>query len=68
MKRLNVELIIKLHELQIEEFGGLNGVRDRNMLESSVHMPHLTFDGLVGLVLGIEKEIGFATSVAKMKR
>ena len=45
MKRLNIELIIRLHELQIEEFGGLNGVRDRNMLESSAHMPYLTYDG-----------------------
>ena len=32
MKRLNVELIIRLHELQIEGFGRLNGVRDENVL------------------------------------
>ena len=45
MKKLDREQIIILHEILIEEFGGLNGVRDENLLDSALKTPFQTFDG-----------------------
>lgn len=45
MKKLEKEQIIRIHELLIEEFGGLNGVRDESLLESALNAPFQTFDG-----------------------
>lgn len=45
MKRLTVEQIIQLHEALIEKSGGLAGLRDKALLESSVNAAFQTFDG-----------------------
>ncbi len=45
MKRLTVEQIIQLHQALIEKSGGLAGLRDRALLESSANTPFMTFDG-----------------------
>ena len=36
---LSVELVIALHDEQLREFGGLEGLRDRSMLESAIDRP-----------------------------
>ena len=36
---LSVELVIAFHDEQLREFGGLEGLRDRGMLESAVGRP-----------------------------
>ncbi len=41
---INIELVISLHVLLIEKFGGSNGIRDYNALESAIARPFMTFD------------------------
>ena len=45
MKRLSVELIIRMHSQLVEQSGGLDGIRDANLLDSAVNAPFQTFDG-----------------------
>ena len=42
---LRVEEVIALHETQIRTYGGAEGLRDANMLESAVAQPQQTFGG-----------------------
>ena len=46
MKRLSKEQIIRLHTSLIAETGGLDGVRDDNLLDSAVESPFQSFDGI----------------------
>lgn len=46
MKRFNSEHIQLLHSILLEETGGLDGVRDENMLEFAANSPFQTFDGV----------------------
>ena len=45
MKRLSLETVIALHSELIAQTGGLDGVRDANMLDASVNSPFHTFCG-----------------------
>ena len=40
---LGIDEIIRLHDLQLDHFGGLEGLRDRGLLESAVAMPQAGF-------------------------
>ncbi len=40
---LTVELVIAFHDEQLLEFGGLEGLRDRSMLESALDRPRNKF-------------------------
>lgn len=42
---LDVEDVLELHRQQLEEFGGLSGVRDWALLDSAVAQPRATFGG-----------------------
>ncbi|HSV16280.1 MAG TPA: type II toxin-antitoxin system death-on-curing family toxin [Tepidisphaeraceae bacterium] len=42
---LSVERVLALHRLQLEKFGGQEGVRDQALLESAVAMPAASFGG-----------------------
>ena len=42
---IDINEVLVIYEILIEEFGGIKGVRDRNLLESSIHRPFSTFDG-----------------------
>lgn len=33
-----------IHDIQIERYGGANGIRDKGALESALNRPYLTFD------------------------
>lgn len=44
MKRLTVEQVIMMHSELLAQTGGLDGIRDRNLLESAVNTPFQTFD------------------------
>ena len=41
---INIELVINLHGILIDKFGGIHGVRDYNSLESAINRPFMTFD------------------------
>jgi death-on-curing protein len=40
-----LEQIIKLHNSLISKTGGMDGVRDKNLLDSAIKSPFQTFDG-----------------------
>ena len=42
---LTVEEVVRAHRKALEEFGGLDGIRDQGLLESAVAMPKATFGG-----------------------
>jgi death-on-curing protein len=41
---LTVAEVLRLHEMQLELYGGLPGVRDPDLLQSAVAMPAMRFD------------------------
>lgn len=45
MKRLSKEQILMLHSQLIEEYGGSDGVRDYNLLDSALENPFRSFGG-----------------------
>lgn len=42
---LTVEEVLVIHDEQIEEYGGIRGIRDQGLLESAVMMPQASFGG-----------------------
>jgi len=40
---LSLDLVLKLHERSLKEFGGLRGVMDMDLLESAVFQPFSGF-------------------------
>lgn len=42
---LKKEQIISIHSLLIKQSGGLDGIRDNNLLESALQAPFQTFAG-----------------------
>jgi death-on-curing protein len=45
IRYVSVEEVLKLHELILQETGGLAGLRDRGLVESAVAQPQMTFGG-----------------------
>ena len=45
MKRLSLETVVTMHSELIAESGGLDGIRDANMLDSSINSPFHIFGG-----------------------
>jgi death-on-curing protein len=44
-KFLDTETVLRLHDRQIERFGGRTGVRNRGLMESALAQPQATFGG-----------------------
>ncbi|MFH0901755.1 MAG: type II toxin-antitoxin system death-on-curing family toxin [Pseudomonadota bacterium] len=42
---LDLEDVLELHALQLARYGGVDGLRDRGLLESALAQPQATFDG-----------------------
>lgn len=42
---IDLEEVLQLHEIAIEKFGGIKGVRDQKLLESAINRPFVTFGG-----------------------
>jgi death-on-curing protein len=45
MKYLTVDLVLRIHERQIERFGGDPGLRDAGLLDSALAQPRAAFGG-----------------------
>lgn len=45
MIRLPKQKILKMHQELIERFGGIDGIRDENLLDSALAAPFQTFSG-----------------------
>ena len=41
---IDSEEVISIHNILIDEFGGIKGVRDHRLLESAINRPFQTFD------------------------
>ena len=54
-----------IHELAIEKFGGGEGIRDMNLLESALQRPHATFDQQELYPTPIEKAAAIIESIVK---
>ena len=44
-KYLTAEQVIAFHDILLEEFGGLSGIRDKNLLHSALDAPKASFGG-----------------------
>lgn len=42
---MEVADVVKMHDLLVENYGGLTGIRDRNLLLSSIESPKMSFMG-----------------------
>jgi death-on-curing protein len=42
---ISKETILRIHELSIIQYGGLNGIRDEGLMESAIARPYQTFGG-----------------------
>lgn len=42
---ITFELVVSIHRVLIKKYGGIAGLRDKNVLESAVNRPYQTFDG-----------------------
>jgi len=41
-----LEEVLSIHKILVEQFGGLQGIRDQSALESAIARPFATFDGV----------------------
>ncbi len=66
MIRLPRNLILKIHEEQLKQYGGSPGFIDENLFESQCEIPYQTFDGVELFPSLYDKAvrylIGFATN------
>jgi len=46
IKFLGIDEVIEIHRDQIQRYGGLDGIREPELLESAVAMPMAQFDGV----------------------
>lgn len=60
-----IEEVVAIHNLAIKSFGGKNNIRDNTLLESALHRPFATFDGIDLYPTVIEKTAAFAESIIK---
>jgi death-on-curing protein len=42
---ISIEQVLAIHSIAIKQFGGSNGIRDTQMLESAIKRPFQTFGG-----------------------
>lgn len=45
MRYLTLDEVLELHSLVLQQSGGMPGLRDRNILESAIAQPAMTFGG-----------------------
>lgn len=56
---------LEIHAILIEEFGGGNGVRDKELLDSALKRPYQTFDGKELYSSPIDKAAAILESIVK---
>jgi death on curing protein len=42
---ISLKDVIKIHNILIERFGGINGIRDKGLLEAVINRSFSSFDG-----------------------
>ncbi|MEP4533487.1 MAG: type II toxin-antitoxin system death-on-curing family toxin [Cyclobacteriaceae bacterium] len=57
--------VLEIHNILIERFGGANGVRDKELLDSALNRPYQTFDGKPLYPRPIDKAAAILESIVK---
>ncbi|MEQ9308046.1 MAG: Fic family protein [Balneolaceae bacterium] len=57
--------VFEIHSILIERFGGANGVRDKELLDSALNRPYQTFDGNELYPTPIDKAAAILESIVK---
>lgn len=65
MKKLSKELVIRLHDMLIAKSGGSYGIRDENLLESSLNSAFQTFEKEELYTDGLDKRVDISYSLIK---
>ena|ERR1035437_3718957 len=60
---IELEEVIKIHEILIERFGGSKGIRDIGLLQSAINRPFQTFDNKELYPSALEKAAALIESV-----
>ena len=62
---ISLDEILKIHAILVEKFGGSDGVRDNDLLESAINRPYQTFDGQELYPSALEKAAAILESIVK---
>jgi death-on-curing protein len=65
MKIISKEQVNLMHRMLIKEFGGIDGIRDDNLLDSALHNAFQTFDGIDLYPTAVEKAASLCFSLIK---
>ncbi len=57
--------VLKIHSILIERFGGSDGIRDQELLDSALHRPYQTFDGNELYPTPVDKAAAILESIVK---
>ena len=57
--------VLEIHTILIERFGGLKGVRDKELLDSALSRPYQTFDGKELYPTPFDKAAAILESIVK---
>jgi len=57
--------VLEIHAILIERFGGSNGVRDKELLDSALNRPFQTFDGKELYPTPVDKAAAILESIVK---
>ncbi len=60
---IDIQDVIRIHEILIDNFGGSKGIRDRGLLESAISRPFQTFDKVDLYSNPVEKAAALIESV-----
>ncbi|CAN5211582.1 hypothetical protein BH23BAC1_BH23BAC1_47700 [soil metagenome] len=62
---ISLDDVIGIHSILIENFGGHSGVRDRELLKSSIFRPYVTFDSVDLYPTTVDKAAAVIESIVK---
>lgn len=62
---ISIDEVLRIHNILIEKFGGSPGVRDKELLESSIFRPFNTFNSVDLYPTPIDKAAAIIESVVK---
>ena len=60
---ITLKEVERIHEILIDKFGGLKGIRDRGILESAINRPFQTFDQTELYPLPVDKAAAIFESI-----
>ena len=62
---ITLEDVLKIHTILVEKFGGLQGIRDKEILDSAINRPYQTFDSKDLYPSPVDKAAAIIESVVK---